>query len=261
MPPLSRSIARALSTATPAFPPPQFFKSGGSRISPWHDIPLKTSIPGIFNCVIEIPNGGRPKMEIDTGAPHNPIIQDKTKQKTPRFYALDSLSNYGALPQTYEDPDHKDAWTGLLGDGDPIDVCDISSTPRPSGSVYRVKVLGALAMIDGGETDWKLLAVRTDDPLAALVEDVEGAGVPDAVKKAMDDIRHWFRVYKVPEGKGENDFAFDGKWLDKATALKVIEVRGAQATALTALPSHLTPPSSPAPTHTHTLFSPPPFLH
>jgi len=163
-------------------------------------------------------------MEIDTGSPYNPIIQDKTKQKTPRFYAMDSLSNYGALPQTYEDPDHKDAWTGLLGDGDPIDVCDISSLPRPTGSVYRVKVLGALAMIDGGETDWKLLAVRTDDPLAAMVEDVEGAGVPDVVKKAMDDIRHWFRVYKVPEGKGENDFAFNGKWLDKGTAIKIIEV-------------------------------------
>jgi hypothetical protein len=32
--------------------------------------------------------------------------------------------------------------------------------------VYAVRVLGALAMIDGGETDWKVLAVRTDDPLA-----------------------------------------------------------------------------------------------
>ena len=76
---------------------------------------------------------------------------------------------------------------------------------------------------DGGETDWKLLAIRTDDPLAKLAEDVEGAGVPDAVRKAMDDIRHWFRVYKVPEGKGENDFAFGGKWLDRATTMQIIE--------------------------------------
>ncbi len=42
---------------------------------------------------------------------------------------------------------------------------------------------------DGGEADWKILAVRTDDPLAKLAEDVEGAGCPDAVKRAMDDIR------------------------------------------------------------------------
>lgn len=31
------------------------------------------------------------------------------------------------------------------------------------------------------------------------------------------------RTYKIPEGKGENSFAFDGKWLDRDTALKVIE--------------------------------------
>jgi hypothetical protein len=28
---------------------------------------------------------------------------------------MDSLVNYGALPQTYEDPDHKDSLTGAWG--------------------------------------------------------------------------------------------------------------------------------------------------
>lgn len=46
------------------------------------------------------------------------------------MYALDSLVNYGALPQTYEDPDHADEWTGLQGDGDPIDVCEIGTATR-----------------------------------------------------------------------------------------------------------------------------------
>ena len=36
---------------------------------------------------------------------------------------------------------------------------------RP-GEVIQVKVVGVLAMIDEGETDWKLLAINTDDPLA-----------------------------------------------------------------------------------------------
>jgi polar amino acid transport system permease protein len=48
----------------------------------------------------------------------------------------------------------------------------------------------------------------------------------------MDDIRHWFRVYKVPEGKGENDFAFGGKWLDRATTLQIIDATHAQWKAL-----------------------------
>lgn len=161
-------------------------------------------------------------MEIATDLPGNPIIQDKTKKGEPRFYFLDSLVNYGAIPQTYEDPEHKDAWTGLAGDGDPIDVCEIGSALAPTGGVYTVKVLGALAMLDGGETDWKVLAVRTDDPLAERVSDI-ASNAPDSVLKAADAIREWFRTYKIPEGKGENSFAFDGKWLDRDTTLKIIE--------------------------------------
>ena len=32
------------------------------------------------------------------------------------------------------------------------------------GQVIQVKVLGVLAMIDEGETDWKVIAVNADDP-------------------------------------------------------------------------------------------------
>lgn len=139
-----------------------------------------------------------------------------------RHYAFRSLVNYGALPQTYEDPEHKDEWTGEMGDGDPIDVCDISTGLRVhTGSVYSVKVLGALALLDGGETDWKILAVRTDDPRAGSVSDIKTA--PADVLRLADDIRAWFRTYKVPEGKPENEFAFGGAWQDRDTALAIIE--------------------------------------
>jgi inorganic pyrophosphatase len=37
-----------------------------------------------------------------------------------------------------------------------------------------VKLLGALALIDEGETDWKVLAIDIDDPLAAEIDDVAG---------------------------------------------------------------------------------------
>lgn len=123
---------------------------------------------------------------------------------------------------------HADERTGALGDGDPLDVCDIGTQrAATTGSVYPVKIIGALAMLDGGETDWKLLAIRADDPLAAQVDDVAGATgaagqLPDAVLRAMDDIREWFRTYKIPEGKGENTFAFSGAWQGRDTAHAVI---------------------------------------
>ena len=63
--------------------------------------------------------------------------------------------NYGAFPQTWEDPKNVDQHTGFNGDNDPLDVCEISDIIPPAGSVIQVKVLGILAMIDEGE--WKKL--------------------------------------------------------------------------------------------------------
>jgi hypothetical protein len=111
-------------------------------------------------------------------------------------------------------------------------VCEISSGAQRTGAVYAVKVIGALAMVDDGEMDWKLLAVRADDPLAQLAHDVADPNAPDAVKKAMDDIREWFRTYKTFEGKGLNEFAFDGKWLDAAAARGIVASTHAQWRAI-----------------------------
>ena len=44
---------------------------------------------------------------------------------------------------------------------------EIGSKAHEEGQIVRVKVLGALAMIDDGELDWKILAIASDDPLAA----------------------------------------------------------------------------------------------
>lgn len=34
------------------------------------------------------------------------------------------------------------------------------------GEVIQVKVLGTLALIDEGETDWKIIAINVEDPEA-----------------------------------------------------------------------------------------------
>ena len=44
--------------------------------------------------------------------------------------------------------------------------------PFCRGSVIKVKVLGAVALIDEGETDWKVLAIDVEDPLAAEIDDI-----------------------------------------------------------------------------------------
>lgn len=50
---------------------------------------------------------------------------------------------------------------------------EIGSATAEMGAVYPVKPLAVLAMIDDGELDWKVVAIRTDDPKAQSVNDVE----------------------------------------------------------------------------------------
>ncbi|KAF3828169.1 hypothetical protein GH733_002015 [Mirounga leonina] len=121
--------------------------------------------------VVEVPRWSNAKMEIATKDPLNPIKQDVKKGKL-RYVAnlfpyKGYIWNYGAIPQTWEDPGHNDKHTGCCGDNDPIDVCEIGSKVCARGEIIRVKVLGVLAMIDEGETDWKVIAINVDDPDAA----------------------------------------------------------------------------------------------
>ena len=56
--------------------------------------------------------------------------------------------------------------TNARGDNDPVDVCEIGEAIGYCGQVKQVKVLGVMALLDEGETDWKLIAIDTRDPLA-----------------------------------------------------------------------------------------------
>ena len=56
----------------------------------------------------------------------------------------------------------------LQGDNDPVDVVEIGVKQLKSGGVYAVKPLGAYAMIDEGELDWKGIF-----PQAALYEIID----------------------------------------------------------------------------------------
>ena len=138
----------AFSSSAASFPAPLFVTeaASGRAVSAWHDVPLRPrgQPEAVLNFLCEIPRGAQPpKLELDPSRALNAIVQDKNKDGSPRRYRLDTLIHYGCLPRTYEDPAHRDRWTGLLGDGDPVDVCDIavgrSPAPLP-GAVYRVKV-------------------------------------------------------------------------------------------------------------------------
>lgn len=208
-----------------------YYYVDGMRISPWHDIPFlgrEGQHGPTLNFICEIPKGTRAKFEIHKSEPHNPVIQDRKKGKL-RFYAYSaSTVNYGAIAQTWEDPNIPHPDTGFGGDNDPIDVLQINEEPCVQGEVMPVRVLGTLALIDDDETDWKLIVVR-DDILPDNLEDVAPEtlamhnlrDIKDVDAEKVSELREWFRMYKTAEGKGENKFGLNEQAMDAAYALTV----------------------------------------
>lgn len=216
-----------------------FFKNAdGQAISPMHDIPLYADEGNkVFNMVVEVPRWTNAKMEINLKEKLNPVKQDVKKGKL-RYVAncfphKGYIWNYGALPQTWEDPNHVDENTECKGDGDPIDVCEIGSKVHERGAVIQVKVVGTLAMIDEGETDWKLLAIDVTDPLAEQINDI--GDLETVMPGYLAATVEWFTIYKMPDGKPANKFAFNNEAKDKAFAQTVIEQCNDQWKALMAL--------------------------
>ncbi|KAK9838124.1 hypothetical protein WJX81_002747 [Elliptochloris bilobata] len=196
-----------------------FLQENGRDISPWHDIPLRNS-DGTINMVCEIPKDTTAKLEVATGEEGTPIKQDVKKGK-PRFYHEPIPWNYGMLPQTWEDPQHCDAALGnLTGDNDPVDVVELSGVQLAAGSVHRVRALGAFAMIDEGELDWKVLCVRADLPLAERLHDI--ADIERELPGELERVMIWFRDYKIPDGKPPNAFGYGGAPLGASLAGRVI---------------------------------------
>jgi inorganic pyrophosphatase len=197
-----------------------YFEENGAPVSPFHDIPVWVDKEkGIANMVVEIPRGTTAKLEINKANPFNPIKQDvkdgKLRQVT---YRGGYPFNYGAIPQTWEDPSVTDADTNAKGDNDPLDVCDISTNQGVTGQIKQVKVLGVWAMLDAGETDWKVLVIDVADPKADKVNSIEDA--KREFPGAVEDVFEFLENYKTP---AKNQFAFDGKLLDKAKAVSVID--------------------------------------
>jgi inorganic pyrophosphatase len=124
------------------------------------------------------------------------------------------------LLQTWEDPNVVHQETKAKGDNDPLDVCEIGELVAKPGEVIQVKVLGVMALLDEGETDWKIMVINVNDPLAPKLNDVED--VERHLPGLLRATNEWFRIYKIPDGKPENQFAFSGECKNKKYAMDIV---------------------------------------
>lgn len=203
-----------------------YVTEGEEVISPFHDVPLYVgSSREVVHVVNEIPRFENAKFEISKEERFNPIKQDVKKGK-PRFVrnvfpTRGYLWNYGALPQTWEDPREVDKDVGAKGDNDPVDVIEIGRMRKEVGEVYRAKIVGCIALIDEDECDWKVVVIDVEDEKANEINGIED--VQRVYKGLLESTTSWFRDYKVPDGKGRNSFALDGRYMDKEFAMEVVK--------------------------------------
>ncbi|GMO15110.1 MAG: inorganic diphosphatase [Mycoplasmoidaceae bacterium] len=131
----------------------------------------------VLDVTIEIPKGSNVKYEFNR----------KTKQISvdrilfgPSYYP----QNYGFIPEALD-------W-----DGDELDVLVFADQSFQPGIVVPTKIIGALAMIDGGETDTKLIGVIACDPRYKHVESMK-----DLSQHEFAIIKEFFETYKNLQGK------------------------------------------------------------
>ncbi|KAI1121382.1 inorganic pyrophosphatase [Nemania abortiva] len=202
-----------------------YTQQDGNIISPWHDIPLFTDAEQrVLNMVVEIPRFSNAKFEISRDERLNPIKQD-IKDGAVRFVKnvfpyKGYIWNYGALPQTWEDPHFKHLDIGHYGDNDPLDACEIGTRVAYTGEVKQVKVLSIMCLVDGNDTDWKVIVVDVKDAIAPKLNDINDIELafPGLLAATTD----WFRVYKKPDGKPTNPLGLGGQFKDKHYAEGVV---------------------------------------
>ena len=153
----------------------------------WHDLPPGPEAPEVIYVIVEIPKRSRNKYEYD---------------KRGGFVKLDRVlyssvhypGDYGFIPRTHYD------------DGDPMDVLVMVNEPSFPGCVIEARPLGIFRMLDRGVPDDKILAVPATDPLFEGYETLE-----DVAPHFLDEVTHFFSVYKDLQDVGVEDLDWEGR--------------------------------------------------
>lgn len=185
---------------------------------PWHGIPVQAKAVGFVNVFIEIVPTDTVKYELDKASGYLSI--DRPQKFSNYVPAL-----YGFIPRTYcmervaAFAGEKTGSQGLVGDGDPLDICVLSERPITHGDLLlQAKPIGGLRMIDNGEVDDKIIAVLKDDAIYGGFEDIE-----DCPPKILARLKHYFLTYKDIPGEGERKIRIEAMY-NRKEAQHIIEL-------------------------------------
>ncbi|NBU97064.1 MAG: inorganic pyrophosphatase [Spirochaetia bacterium] len=159
---------------------------------PWHGISPGDKIPNEVDAFIEMLPTDTVKYEVDKESGY--IRLDR-----PQKFSNHCPSLYGFIPRTYcgnkvaEFSIQKTLKKDLKGDGDPLDICIITSSHISHGNILMTVVpIGGIRMIDKNEADDKIIAVLKGDTIFGHMKDIHHCPA-----ELIDKLRHYFLTYKV----------------------------------------------------------------
>jgi len=160
----------------------------------WHDISLGDN-PEELTLVVENTEGSNNKYEIEKES--GMIELDRVL-----FSSVFFPADYGFIPQT------------LWEDGDALDAYVLTTNSLFPGCLVKVRPIGVIKMIDGGESDDKLITVPTADPRFDHIKDIK-----DLAPHKLKEIQNFLETYKLLEGKSVEVTGIEGK----ASALDAVK--------------------------------------
>jgi inorganic pyrophosphatase len=158
---------------------------------PWHGVAIGKNAPEDIVAFIEMVSTDTVKYEIDK---ENGFL----KLDRPQKYSSLLPALYGFIPQTFCGKNvgnycsEKIGRKGIVGDGDPIDICVLTEKTIAHGDILvDAKPIGGFRMIDGSEADDKIIAIMRNDVVYGRYNDV--SELPEIVVKRL---KHYFLTYK-----------------------------------------------------------------
>jgi inorganic pyrophosphatase len=186
------------------------------RAHPWHGVAIGKNAPAVVTTYVEVVPSDTVKYELDktTGL---------LKIDRPQKFSNVCPTLYGFIPRTLCADRvggfcaERTGRPGMVGDGDPLDVCVLTEKAIPHGDILLQAIpIGGLRLIDKNEADDKIIAVMQQDAAYGGWREMS-----DCPALLIDRLKHYFLTYKEPPGSTDHKMEITHLY-DRQEAYEVI---------------------------------------
>jgi len=169
------------------------------RAHPWHGVAIGNHAPAVVTTYMELVPSDTVKYELDKAT-------GLLKVDRPQKFSNVCPTLYGFIPRTLcadrvgRFCAERTGRPGIVGDGDPLDVCVLTEKAIPHGDILLQAIpIGGLRMIDHNAADDKIIAVMQQDAVFGGWGEISECPPP-----LIERLKHYFLTYKEPPSSTEH---------------------------------------------------------